>query len=135
MQDKKLNMKKLSIDFKYSRTFQSMNSRSFKKFPGEKVNSRISQEHHHAYWSILDMPPWSVLTAVTPDTVKNYFKNLKLLCKSFIFSTKWFTKLCNSVHSFLRDCVTKSNLQYLKKVKQKKTTKKQALTLKKGLTV
>ena len=36
------------------------------------------------------------------------------------FPTKWYTKLCKLVDSFLRNCVRKSSFQYVKK----KTTKK-----------
>ena len=71
------------------------------------------------------MTPWSLRTAVTPNTVKIMI--LTFSCKGLKFTTKWYTKLCILVDPFLRNCVTKSNFRYLKK-RQKK-----ALTLK-GLT-
>ena len=42
------------------------------------------------------MTPRSLQTAVTPDT-------LKIMKK---FTTKWYTKLCDSVDPFPRNCVT-----------------------------
>ena len=46
---------------------------------------------------------------------ENYESFLTFSCKSLKFPTKWYTKLCNLVDPFLRNCVTKSNFQYLKK--------------------
>ena len=54
---------------------------------------------------LYDMTPWSLWTAVIPDTVK-IMKTFSY--KSLKFSTKWYTKLCVLVDPFLRNCVKKS---------------------------
>ena len=64
-------------------------------------------------WSIFHMTPWSLWTTVTLD---NYDEILIFLCK---FPTKQYTKICNSVYPFLRNC-TKSKFQYFWKIYQKK---------------
>ena len=74
------------------------------------------------------MTPWSLRTAVTPDTLK-IMKELTFSCKSLKFSIKLSTKLCILVDPFLRNRVTKSNFRYFKK----KKAQKKALALK-GLT-
>ena len=63
---------------------------------------------------IYDMTPWSLRTAVTPDTVK--------IMKNFWYFRvrAWNTKLCILVDPFLRNCVTKSNFRYLKKKPKKR---------------
>ena len=43
---------------------------------------------------------------------------LTFSCASLIFPTKWYTKLCNLVDQFLRNCVT--NFQYFLENKAKK---------------
>ena len=61
------------------------------------------------------MTPWSLRTAVTPDTVR-IMKNVKRIK----FATKWYTELCILVDPFLRNCVTKSNFRYFLKKSPKK---------------
>ena len=51
---------------------------------------------------------------------ENYENLLTFSCKSLKFSTKWYTKLCILVDSFLRNCVTKSNFRYFFFKAQKK---------------
>ena len=65
-------------------------------------------------------------TVVTSDSCnsghsENYENFLTFLSKSLKFPTKWYTKLCNLVDPFLRNCITKLNFQYLKKNWTKKT--------------
>ena len=50
---------------------------------------------------------------------ENYESLSTFSCKSMKVSTKLYTKLCNSVDPFLRNCVTKSNFQYKKKPPKK----------------
>ena len=60
---------------------------------------------------ILDMTPWSLRTALTPNTVKIKKKNLKL-------PTKWYASHCKLVDPVLRHRVT--DFQYSKKNLSKK---------------
>ena len=66
------------------------------------------------------MTLWSLRTVVTPDTVKIMKIIWHFSYKSLKFPTKWFTKFCILVDPFLRNCVTISNFQYLKKYWPKK---------------
>ena len=59
-----------------------------------------------------DCIPRSLQTAVTPDTVKIM---KQFWYEEFEIPTQWYTKLCNSVDPFPRNCVSKSNFQYWKK--------------------
>ena len=59
------------------------------------------------------MTPWSLWTAVTPDTVKIMGK--RFWSKSLKFPTKLYTKLCNLVDPVLRNRIAKSNFSMVKK--------------------
>ena len=71
---------------------------------------------------ISDTIRWTLRKAVTSRDTEN-MKEMTFSCKSLKFSTKWYTKLCILVDPFLRNCVTKSDVLYLKKKPHKKELK------------
>ena len=61
------------------------------------------------------MTPWSLRTAVTPDTVKIMKKPWHFRERACEISYKMVSKLCNLFDPFLRNCVTKLDFRYAKK--------------------